>query len=110
MNGCYCANYYGSIACPNRVSKFGDRCKLCLALKSGSSLSHGLLDDNDLDLWMSPSSTTTDNNPSDNRTSTTNLRPFTSQRSDSWTSTGSSNSANRGSWYHLGSRRFGGPK
>lgn len=71
----------GSIACRNRVTKFGDRCKLCIvrppslyihicvsslqpilnlpfafpaqkALKSGSSLTHGLLNDQDIDLWM----------------------------------------------------------
>ncbi|KAJ9155144.1 hypothetical protein NKR23_g1998 [Pleurostoma richardsiae] len=40
---CYCANYYGSINCHNTVSRFGDRCKLCLALKSGASLTDGLL-------------------------------------------------------------------
>ncbi|KAA8567738.1 hypothetical protein MFRU_010g01300 [Monilinia fructicola] len=28
---CYCANYYGSLNCQNMVSKFGDRCSLCLA-------------------------------------------------------------------------------
>ncbi|RAL68507.1 hypothetical protein DID88_007235 [Monilinia fructigena] len=28
---CYCANYYGSLNCQNVVSKFGDRCSLCLA-------------------------------------------------------------------------------
>ncbi|PSR78835.1 hypothetical protein BD289DRAFT_354619, partial [Coniella lustricola] len=39
----YCANYYGSINCHNVVNRFGDRCKLCLALKSGASLSDGLL-------------------------------------------------------------------
>ncbi|KAK3693733.1 hypothetical protein B0T22DRAFT_48605 [Podospora appendiculata] len=50
MNGCYCANYYGSINCRNSVSKFGDRCKLCLALKSGASLTGGLLPEDGL--WM----------------------------------------------------------
>ncbi|KAK3943122.1 hypothetical protein QBC46DRAFT_378247 [Diplogelasinospora grovesii] len=45
--GCYCANYYGSINCRNTVYKFGERCKLCLALKSGASLSEGLLPDDD---------------------------------------------------------------
>jgi len=40
---CYCANYYGSINCHNKVARFGDRCKLCLALKSGASLSNGML-------------------------------------------------------------------
>lgn len=50
---CYCANYYGSIGCRNTVSRFGDRCKLCVALKSGASMSNGLLSD-DHDLWMAP--------------------------------------------------------
>ncbi|KAK1833077.1 hypothetical protein QBC39DRAFT_51094 [Podospora conica] len=72
---CYCANYYvrphppqnhhhhrglssqktkpqGSIGCRNTVSKFGERCKLCVALKSGASMSNGLLDEDDL--WMVP--------------------------------------------------------
>lgn len=63
----YCANYYvcvlprtrlshkakthqqltlktqGSINCHNVVNRFGDRCKLCLALKSGASMSDGML-------------------------------------------------------------------
>ncbi|KAF3768692.1 hypothetical protein M406DRAFT_354973 [Cryphonectria parasitica EP155] len=39
----YCANYYGSVNCHNVVSRFGDRCKLCLSLKSGASMSDGLL-------------------------------------------------------------------
>ncbi|KAG8167947.1 hypothetical protein KVR01_003636 [Diaporthe batatas] len=39
----YCANYYGSVNCHNVVNRFGDRCKLCLALKSGASLSDGIL-------------------------------------------------------------------
>lgn len=43
MSSSYCANYYGSINCHNTVTRFGDRCKLCLALKSGASLSQGLL-------------------------------------------------------------------
>jgi len=43
MDGCYCANYYGSVNCKNAVSRFGDRCKLCMALKSGASMSAGLL-------------------------------------------------------------------
>ncbi|KAK1768685.1 hypothetical protein QBC33DRAFT_355416 [Phialemonium atrogriseum] len=50
MPNCYCANYYGSVHCRNMVSKFGDRCKLCLALKSGASLSEGLLPQDEL--WM----------------------------------------------------------
>ncbi|KAK3336143.1 hypothetical protein B0T19DRAFT_436948 [Cercophora scortea] len=40
----------GSINCRNSVSKFGDRCKLCLALKSGASLKGGLLPEEGL--WM----------------------------------------------------------
>ncbi|KAB5562879.1 hypothetical protein GE09DRAFT_762930 [Coniochaeta sp. 2T2.1] len=40
---CYCANYYGSINCRNTVTRFGERCKLCFALKSGASLSNGML-------------------------------------------------------------------
>ncbi|KAH9436604.1 hypothetical protein MCOR02_000277 [Pyricularia oryzae] len=36
---CYCANFYGSINCHNQVTRFGDRCKLCIALKSGASMS-----------------------------------------------------------------------
>ncbi|CAN8100417.1 unnamed protein product [Discula destructiva] len=39
----YCANYYGSVNCHNVVHRFGDRCKLCLALKSGASMSDGML-------------------------------------------------------------------
>ncbi|KAL1851628.1 hypothetical protein Daus18300_012501 [Diaporthe australafricana] len=39
----YCANYYGSVNCHNVVNRFGDRCKLCLALKSGASLTDGIL-------------------------------------------------------------------
>lgn len=33
----------GSINCHNVVNRFGDRCKLCLALKSGASMSDGML-------------------------------------------------------------------
>ncbi|OIW31103.1 hypothetical protein CONLIGDRAFT_679839 [Coniochaeta ligniaria NRRL 30616] len=43
MPNCYCANYYGSVNCQNMVSRFGERCKLCMALKSGASLSNNLL-------------------------------------------------------------------
>ncbi|ROW13706.1 hypothetical protein VPNG_04535 [Cytospora leucostoma] len=39
----YCANYYSFINCQNIVTHFGDRCDLCLVLKSGASLSHGML-------------------------------------------------------------------
>ncbi|KAL1872291.1 hypothetical protein VTK73DRAFT_1673 [Phialemonium thermophilum] len=48
---CYCANYYGSVNCRNVVTRFGDRCKLCLALRSGASLSEGLLPEEQL--WPS---------------------------------------------------------
>lgn len=33
----------GSINCHNVVNRFGDRCKLCLALKSGASMTDGML-------------------------------------------------------------------
>lgn len=33
----------GSVNCHNVVNRFGDRCKLCLALKSGASMSEGML-------------------------------------------------------------------
>ncbi|ROV95433.1 hypothetical protein VMCG_08527 [Cytospora schulzeri] len=39
----YCANYYSFINCHNIVSRFGDRCDLCLVLKSGASLTDGIL-------------------------------------------------------------------
>ncbi|KAK4211400.1 hypothetical protein QBC37DRAFT_389710 [Rhypophila decipiens] len=35
----------GSLNCRNMVPKFGDRCRLCVALKSGSSISENLLPD-----------------------------------------------------------------
>lgn len=47
---CYCANFYGSINCHNQVGRFGDRCKLCIALKSGASMSSGLIS-SDSDSW-----------------------------------------------------------
>ncbi|KAI1392088.1 uncharacterized protein F4822DRAFT_441202 [Hypoxylon trugodes] len=34
---CYCANYYGAVNCQNKVSNFGQRCKLCIALNEGRS-------------------------------------------------------------------------
>ncbi|CZR62832.1 uncharacterized protein PAC_12729 [Phialocephala subalpina] len=34
---CYCANYYGSVNCHNTVSKFGDRCALCMSTQVTSS-------------------------------------------------------------------------
>ncbi|TLD21892.1 hypothetical protein PspLS_08204 [Pyricularia sp. CBS 133598] len=50
---CYCANFYGSINCHNQVTRFGDRCKLCIALKSGASMSSGLLS-SDSESWSQP--------------------------------------------------------
>ncbi|KAI1662407.1 hypothetical protein F4813DRAFT_344434 [Daldinia decipiens] len=32
---CYCANYYGSVNCQNKVAHFGQRCKLCTVLNEG---------------------------------------------------------------------------
>ncbi|KAI0019934.1 hypothetical protein F4780DRAFT_780049 [Xylariomycetidae sp. FL0641] len=34
---CYCANYYGAVNCHNKVSQFGDRCKLCTVMNEGTS-------------------------------------------------------------------------
>ncbi|KAI0153465.1 hypothetical protein BJ166DRAFT_532838 [Pestalotiopsis sp. NC0098] len=34
---CYCANYYGSVNCHNKVSQFGDRCRLCTVMNEGRS-------------------------------------------------------------------------
>ncbi|KAI0424807.1 hypothetical protein F5Y09DRAFT_323355 [Xylaria sp. FL1042] len=34
---CYCANFYGAVNCQNKVTKFGDRCQLCMAMNEGSS-------------------------------------------------------------------------
>ncbi|ROV87821.1 hypothetical protein VSDG_09596 [Cytospora chrysosperma] len=39
----YCANYYTFINCHHIVTRFGDRCDLCLLLKSGASLTNGIL-------------------------------------------------------------------
>ncbi|RDW62225.1 hypothetical protein BP6252_11658 [Coleophoma cylindrospora] len=39
---CYCANYYGSINCHNQVSKFGDRCALCLSSYSQSTVARAM--------------------------------------------------------------------
>ncbi|KAL8413828.1 hypothetical protein RB594_005171 [Gaeumannomyces avenae] len=52
---CYCANFYGSVNCHNQVSRFGDRCKLCIALKSGASMSDGLLHNEAADQWVKTS-------------------------------------------------------
>ncbi|KAK3363452.1 hypothetical protein B0T25DRAFT_527503 [Lasiosphaeria hispida] len=78
LNACYCANYYGSINCRNTVAKFGERCKLCMALKSGASMSHGLLSGDDL--WMLPSS-----------------RPIAYNK-DTGSSRSSSNASGRSTW------------
>ncbi|KAL2258343.1 hypothetical protein VTK26DRAFT_8376 [Humicola hyalothermophila] len=53
MDLCYCANYYCSIRCTNKVTDFGQRCKLCTIMKSGASLSPGLLPDDCS--WSMPS-------------------------------------------------------
>ncbi|KAK4199734.1 hypothetical protein QBC40DRAFT_281353 [Triangularia verruculosa] len=37
--------------CTNYVSRFGERCKLCVIVKEGHSLTRGLLPD---ELWMTP--------------------------------------------------------
>ncbi|KAI0803602.1 hypothetical protein GGR55DRAFT_662294 [Xylaria sp. FL0064] len=34
---CYCANFYGAVNCQNKVTRFGDRCHLCMAMNEGSS-------------------------------------------------------------------------
>ncbi|KAI1379016.1 hypothetical protein F4677DRAFT_410323 [Hypoxylon crocopeplum] len=33
---CYCANYYGQVNCQNKVTEFGQRCKLCTVLNEGT--------------------------------------------------------------------------
>ncbi|KAI1099249.1 hypothetical protein F4804DRAFT_322386 [Jackrogersella minutella] len=33
---CYCANYYGSVHCQNKVSHFGQRCRLCTVMNEGT--------------------------------------------------------------------------
>ncbi|KAL1890197.1 hypothetical protein Cpir12675_005490 [Ceratocystis pirilliformis] len=38
-----CANYYGHIHCSNRVTGFGDRCKLCTLMNEGASMNPDLL-------------------------------------------------------------------
>ncbi|KAK4151917.1 hypothetical protein C8A00DRAFT_35437 [Chaetomidium leptoderma] len=50
MNACYCSNHYSAIRCTNTVGKFGQRCKLCTILKSGTSLTPGMLPDDSLSL------------------------------------------------------------
>ncbi|KAI0172653.1 hypothetical protein GGR52DRAFT_416602 [Hypoxylon sp. FL1284] len=32
---CYCANYYGAVQCQNKVTEFGQRCKLCTVMNEG---------------------------------------------------------------------------
>ncbi|KAK0628612.1 hypothetical protein B0T17DRAFT_614508 [Bombardia bombarda] len=39
--------------CRNTVAKFGDRCKLCVSLNSGASLSNNMLPEDSL--WIAPS-------------------------------------------------------
>ncbi|KAH6628531.1 hypothetical protein F5144DRAFT_579294 [Chaetomium tenue] len=50
MSVCYCSNFYSSIRCTNTVGKFGQRCKLCIVLKSGMSLTPGRLPEDSL--WL----------------------------------------------------------
>ncbi|KAI1343605.1 hypothetical protein F5Y15DRAFT_237445 [Xylariaceae sp. FL0016] len=40
---CYCANYYGAVNCHNKVSRFGDRCKLCTVMNEGASANFEVL-------------------------------------------------------------------
>ncbi|WPJ58776.1 hypothetical protein SMAC4_12907 [Sordaria macrospora] len=68
MDGCYCANYYGSIRCTNAVMRFGERCKMCMLQKTGASLSHGLLPEH-TDLYIGSSSTRMAQNRGDSRSS-----------------------------------------
>ncbi|ORY67630.1 uncharacterized protein BCR38DRAFT_427756 [Pseudomassariella vexata] len=37
---CYCANYYGAVNCHNKVSQFGERCKLCTVMNEGASATY----------------------------------------------------------------------
>ncbi|KAI1779106.1 hypothetical protein F4818DRAFT_239404 [Hypoxylon cercidicola] len=39
---CYCANYYGAVHCQNKVTEFGERCKLCTAMNEGRPAKHNL--------------------------------------------------------------------
>ncbi|CAJ2504263.1 Uu.00g116570.m01.CDS01 [Anthostomella pinea] len=39
---CYCANYYGAVNCHNKVTQFGDRCRLCTIMNEGNSASFKL--------------------------------------------------------------------
>ncbi|KAH8886684.1 hypothetical protein GQ53DRAFT_657522 [Thozetella sp. PMI_491] len=68
MEACYCANYYGSVHCRNTVSRFGDRCKLCLALKSGASISDGLLPEDGYMVPVRPAPKRKDSSRSSNAT------------------------------------------
>ncbi|KAK7917081.1 hypothetical protein PG985_010689 [Apiospora marii] len=34
---CYCANYYSAVNCHNKVSQFGERCRLCTVMNEGVS-------------------------------------------------------------------------
>lgn len=49
-----CANFYCAVQCKNTVSFFGDRCKLCVILRSGQDLSYGLLPEYDADRYFNP--------------------------------------------------------
>ncbi|KAI1631267.1 hypothetical protein F4809DRAFT_633110 [Biscogniauxia mediterranea] len=40
---CYCANYYGAINCHNKVTQFGDRCKLCTIMNEGAPANYDVL-------------------------------------------------------------------
>jgi hypothetical protein len=41
---CYCANFYGHVKCSNKVSHFGDRCKLCKLMNEGHSATYEFVD------------------------------------------------------------------
>ncbi|KAL5594382.1 hypothetical protein BROUX41_001317 [Berkeleyomyces rouxiae] len=38
-----CANYYGHIHCSNRVTGFGERCRLCTLMNEGADMKPDLL-------------------------------------------------------------------
>ncbi|KAH9884190.1 hypothetical protein F4778DRAFT_572973 [Xylariomycetidae sp. FL2044] len=42
MPHCYCANFYGAVNCQNKVTKFGERCRLCTVMNEGSSTTYEL--------------------------------------------------------------------
>ncbi|XXH02771.1 hypothetical protein Hte_009156 [Hypoxylon texense] len=39
---CYCANYYGATHCQNKVTVFGQRCKLCTVMNEGRPAKNNL--------------------------------------------------------------------